>query len=135
MITPVTVNLSPLSDFRRRGQQGSPPSGAEKLAAAETDHADIAPGSGFPSIDQGAGHLTGIFDDPDAVFPCDLDDPLHWDHAPMKMGDQDGTSAWTDRLGDQFRVEIPIVRINIDQNGPCTHGNDIIAIPDKIIGS
>src|SRR5262249_22271779 len=85
MIAAVAINLSALSDFRRRGQQRASTSCAEKFAAAETDHAGVAPGPGLPPFDQGAWHLTGVFDNPEAVFTSDLDDPFHWDHASMEM--------------------------------------------------
>src|SRR5262245_13605209 len=133
MIPTVAINLSPLPDFRRRSQQGASTSGAEEFAAAKTDHADVAPGSGLPPFDHGAWHLTGVFNHPEAVFTGDLDDPFHWDHASMKMGDQDGAGIRTDCFADQFRIEVPVVWIKINQDGPCANGDDIVEIPDKII--
>ena len=83
MISSVAINLGPLPDFRGRGQQRASTSGAEKFTAAETERADVAPGSGLPPFDQGAGHLAGVFDDPEAVFTGDLDDTFHWDNASV----------------------------------------------------
>src|SRR5262245_22096752 len=134
MIPAIAIDLSALPDFRRRGQHRASPSGAEKLAAAETYHADVAPGPGLSPLDQGAWHLTGVFDDSEAVFTGDLDDPFHRYHASMKMGDQNGAGIRTDRFADQFRIEIPVVRIKINQDGARSHGDDVVEIPDKIIG-
>ena len=49
------------------------------------------------------------------------------------MGNKDGASARTDRFADQFRIEIPVVRIKINQNWPGPHGDHVVEIPDKII--
>src|SRR5262245_20855219 len=133
MIPAIAIDLGALPDLRRRGQHRASPAGAEKFAAAETERADVAPGSGLPPFDQGARHLTGVFDDAEAVFTSDLDNPLHWDNASVQMRNNDGASIRTDRFADQFRIEIPVVGIKINQDGARANGDNVVEIPDKII--
>src|SRR5262245_40317952 len=62
VITPVTIDLDPLLDLRRRSQQSSSTPCAEKFTAAEAENPDVSPRTGFAPLDYGAWHLAGIFD-------------------------------------------------------------------------
>src|SRR5262249_509748 len=133
MIYTVAVELGTLLDLARRCEQCASPSGAEQFTAAETDNSDVPPGTGFTPLNDSTWHLAGVFNDWNASLAGNAHDSIHRNYSTVKMRDQNGAGVRANGFDYEFRIEIPVVRIEINQHWPCSHRDNIVEISDKIV--
>ena len=127
------MQANALSDRRIVGEERTTATGGQQLAPAETQDADLTPGSGDAAMTQRAGHLSRVLNHGQLVLIGECSHGGHLDNAAVQVRRDDGFCLRRPRGVQLSRVELSGQRIKINQDRLRSDRQHVFEIPLEVI--